>query len=40
MERRSATLQQILNGAQEVEDNLQSYGNLSEHIQNEELDVV
>jgi hypothetical protein len=29
MERRSATLQQMFNDAQEVEDNLQAYGKIS-----------
>jgi len=40
MERRSATLKQMFNDAQEVESNLQAYGKIPEQIQNEELDVV
>jgi hypothetical protein len=39
MERSYANLKQVFNDAHEVEDTLQSYGKLSEHIQNEELDV-
>jgi hypothetical protein len=37
MERRSSTLQQMFNDAQEVEYNLQDHGKISEQIRNEEL---
>jgi hypothetical protein len=39
MERRSRSLQQMFSDAQEVEDNIQVCGKLSEQIQNEELDA-